>query len=90
MKVFTDGSANLREGTAGYGALILYPIGGPPNEEISGPCGTMASNYNAELEAIHRALESVHQTLQGSDLVGFDTVLFCDSRSALEVLLRET
>ena len=89
VKVFTDGSASSSEGIAGYGALILYPIGGPPKEELLGPCGTMASNYDAELEAIHRALESVHRTLQGSEIFGFDTVLFCDSRSALEVLASE-
>ncbi|CAL1545243.1 unnamed protein product, partial [Lymnaea stagnalis] len=50
------------------------------------PCGTTASNFDAELISMHMALERVHITLEGTEHAGLDIVVFSDSRSALEIL----
>ena len=57
VRVYTDGSANVDTGTAGYGVYIEYP-GTQMTQEKWGPCDIVC-NYGAEIQAIGKALEII-------------------------------
>ena len=84
IHVFTDGSAFKGTVNAGYGARIEYPNGA--FDEISEPCGSLCSNYEAEVLAIQSALIKITDKFQGEREDFTDVVIFSDSKSALEAV----
>ena len=82
IHIYTDGSAFKARVNAGYGALICYPDGS--SKELYAACGATCSNYEAELKGIQAALEFLKSKFQTSSSVVTNTVLYCDSKAALQ------
>ena len=84
IHVYTDGSAFKATINAGYGVWIGFPDG--TRKEISAACGSVCSNYEAEIKGILSAVEYLHSTFQTQPQKISHTVIFTDSKSALEAL----
>ena len=63
IKAFTDGSAvRAIRNAGGYGSVIMTPSKEKPTL-LSGPCGSYCSNYEAEIIAIQKTLDTLLQSL---------------------------
>ena len=82
--VYTDGSAFKATVNAGYGIWICFPD--EKSIEISDACGATCSNYEAEIKAIKSAVETLHNTFNEEPSKVTNTVIFSDSKSALQAL----
>ncbi|CAL1278784.1 unnamed protein product, partial [Larinioides sclopetarius] len=80
---FTDGSSDSSLDRGGAGVFLTYANGKSESHKIS--VGKIASNYTCELVAIREALNLYHnKDIQNSN----GLLLFSDSRSALQAILR--
>ncbi|CAL1264458.1 unnamed protein product [Larinioides sclopetarius] len=80
---FTDGSSDSSLDRGGACVFLTYADGKPESHKIS--VGKIASNYTCELVAIKEALNLYHYNdIQNSN----GLLLFSDSRSALQAILR--
>ena len=76
IQAFTDGSATSATTNAGYGCLIKYRNNQPNHQfQLSGPCGTYSSNYDAERIAIEKTLDRIQDLSDGTVPPG-DMVLY--------------
>jgi len=53
---------------------------------ISGPCGEYCNNYDAEIVAIQKTLNTVYQRMEDSTIKPSDVVIFSDCLSSLEAI----
>ena len=88
IHVYTDGSAFNGTENAGYGARIEYPD--KTLEELSHPCGTHCSNYEAEALAIKAAIESIEEKVKKTSFSNTKVIIFSDAKSVLQALNAET
>ena len=88
IHVYTDGSAFKGAVNAGYGARIEYPDN--TLEELSHPCGTNCSNYEAEALAIKAAVQRIQEKVQENDFQNTQVIIFSDAKSVLQALNNET
>ena len=88
IHVYTDGSAFKGTVNAGYGARIEYPDN--TLEELSHPCGTNCSNYEAEALAIKAAVQRIQEKVQENDFENTQVIIFSDAKSVLQALNNET
>ena len=84
IHIYTDGSAFKATVNAGYGAWICFPDG--KSKEIFDACGSTCSNYDAEVKGIRSALEYLYTAFQENPEQVTNTVIFSDSKSALQAL----
>ena len=88
IHVYTDGSALKGTENAGYGARIEYPD--KTLEELSHPCGTHCSNYEAEALAIKAAIDSIEEKVKKTSFSNTKVIIFSDAKSVLQALNAET
>ena len=81
VHAYTDGSAVRATLNGGYGSIIYTPNTDPI--ELSGPCGTHCSNYEAEIAAIQKTLNTLLNCFEDGTVEPTDIVLFSDSQSAI-------
>ena len=84
IHAYTDGSAFRATKFAGCGVYLKFPDGSA--ERLSDSCGNNTSNYEAELQAIKQASETIHQEFDLGTKTPSDLIYFSDSSSALEAL----
>ena len=84
IQAFTDGSAFKATTFAGYGIYLKYPDN--TSLDWNEPCGSVCSNYIAEIRAITTAVEIVHQQFETGERTPTDLVVFSDSKSAHQAL----
>ena len=84
IQAFTDGSAFKATTFAGFGIYLKYPDN--TSLDWNEPCGSVCSNYIAEIRAITTAVEIVHQQFETGERAPTDLVVFSDSKSALQAL----
>ena len=87
MKIhaYTDGSAVRAVRNGGYGSVINAPDLEEPIL-LSGPCGAYCTNYDAELVAIQKTLDTISQYLEDGKLEAKDIVIFSDSQSVIQAV----
>ena len=83
IHIYTDGSAMKGTVNAGLGARIEYP--NQSYEEISNPCGSLCSNFEAEALAMKAAISKIANSPEKYENI----VLFTDSKSVLDALLHD-
>ncbi|XP_055861377.1 uncharacterized protein LOC129921966 [Biomphalaria glabrata] len=88
IHIYTDGSAFKATINAGLGAFLVFPKN--KHFEISAPCGDYCSNFQAEIEAITIALQTVENKLYEGVQPPSDIVVFTDSQSTLQALNSST
>ena len=81
VHAYTDGSAVRATLNGGYGSIIFTPNTDPI--ELSGPCGAHCSNYEAEIVAIQKTLNTLLNCFEDGTVEPTDIVLFSDSQSAI-------
>ena len=84
IHIYTDGSAFKATVNAGYGALICLPDGS--SEELSAACGSVCSNYEAELLGIEASCKHLTTLFKNNPSHVANTVIFTDSMSALQAI----
>ena len=84
IHAYTDGSAVRAIRNGGYGSVIHIPDAEPIL--LSGPCGAFCSNYDAEIAAIQKTLDTLLQKLQNEEIRPTDIVIFSDSLSAIQAI----
>ena len=84
IHAYTDGSAFNGTTSAGCGAFLKFPDG--PDIEISDACGKTCSNYDAEIQGLISAIETIHQLFGSGQAKPLDIVIFTDSLSTLKAL----
>ena len=84
IHVYTDGSAFKATINAGYGVLICFPDGS--SNKIHAACGTICSNYEAEIEGIKAAVTHLNSTFERDPTAVANVVIFTDSKSALQAM----
>ena len=82
--VYTDGSAFKGTVFAGYGVLMKFPDGS--SSTVSSSCGDNCSNFEAEVAAIHCAIQQTITLFDDNSHPPCDTVIFTDSKSTLQSL----
>ena len=85
IHAYTDGSAVRAIRNGGYGSVINAPDLEEPIL-LSGPCGAYCTNYDAELVAIQKTLDTIFQHLEDGKLEAKDIVLFSDSQSVIQAV----
>ena len=85
IHAYTDGSAVRAIHNGGYGSVIKAPDMEEPIL-LSGPCGTYCTNYDAEVVAIQKTLDTIHHHLEERNLRPNDIVIFSDSQSAIQAV----
>ena len=85
IHAFTDGSAVRAIHNGGYGSVITVPEREEPIT-LSGPCGTYCTNYDAEVTAIQKTLDTILQHMQNKEINPKDIVIFSDSQSAIQAV----
>ena len=85
IHAYTDGSAVRAIRNGGYGSVIDAPDLEEPIL-LSGPCGAYCTNYDAELVAIQKTLDTIFQHLEDGKLEAKDIVLFSDSQSVIQAV----
>ena len=85
IHAYTDGSAVNAILNGGCGAIIYTPDQDDP-VRISRPCGTHCHNYDAEIEAIQKTLNTLGRTFEDGTVEPTDIVIFTDSQSAVEAV----
>ena len=89
IKAFTDGSAVRAVRNCDYRSVIMIPS----KEEstlLSGPCGSYCSNYEAEIIAIQKTLDTLMQQFESGSSTPTDTVIFSDSLSAIQAISKKS
>ena len=82
IHAYTDGSSVNAVANGGCGSVIDTPC----QEElilISRPCGKYCDNYDAELAAIQKTLNSLGKSFEDNTVQPTDIVIFSDSQSAV-------
>lgn len=82
--IYTDGSAFKATINAGLGAYLIFPD--KTSLEISAPCGNYCTNFQAEIDAMNIALETVEHKYNNKQLSPTDIAVFTDSQSALQAM----
>ena len=85
IHAYTDGSAVRAIRNGGYGSVINAPDLEEPIL-LSGPCGAYCTNYDAELVAIQKTLDTISQYLEDGKLEAKDIVIFSDSQSVIQAV----
>ena len=85
IHAYTDGSAVRAIRNGGYGSVIKSPDMEDPIL-LSGPCGAYCTNYDAEVVAIQKTLDSIHHHLEEGRFPPNDIVIFSDSQSAIQAV----
>ena len=85
IKAFTDSSAVRAVRNGGYGSVIMIPSKEEPTL-LSGPCGSYCSNYEAEIIAIRKTLNTIIRQFESDSSTPRDTVIFSVSISAIQQL----
>ena len=85
IKAYTDGSAVNATRKGGYGGYLVPPYT-TDTMSISGPCGEYCNNYDAEIVAIQKTLNTVYQRMEDSTMEPSDVVIFSDCLSSLEAI----
>ena len=85
IHAYTDGSAVRAIRNGGYGSVIKSPDMEDPIL-LSGPCGAYCTNYDAEVVAIQKTLDSIHHHLEEGCFPPNDIVIFSDSQSAIQAV----
>ena len=88
VHIYTDGSATSGTRNAGFGARIHFPD--RTCREISGPCGTYCTNYEAEATAIEQALSALSNEYHINSVNKENIVIFTDAMSVLQALENST
>ena len=83
IHIYTDGSAMKGTVNAGLGARIEYP--NQSYEEISNPCGSLCSNFEAEALAMKAAISKTANNPEKHENI----VIFTYSKSELDALLHD-
>ena len=78
------GSAVRAVRNGGYGSVINIPTSEPIL--LSGPCGAFCSNYDAEIAAIQRTLDTLLEQFRNGQVRPLDIVIFSDSLSAIQAI----
>ena len=81
IHAYTDGSAVRATLNGGFGAIIYTPDTQPI--ELLGPCGAHCSNYDAEVVAIQKTLNTTYRNFENNIVQPTDVVIFSDSQSAI-------
>jgi len=84
IHIYTDGSAHKGTTNAGYGAVIHLPD--KTKIELSNPCGSFCSNFEAEATAIEASLRQLSSAFTLFPNKIQNSVIFSDSKSVLEAL----
>ena len=84
IHAYTDGSAVRAVRNGGYGSVINIPTSEPIL--LSGPCGAFCSNYDAEIAAIQRTLDTLLEQFRNGQVRPLDIVIFSDSLSAIQAI----
>ena len=84
ITIYTDGSAFKGTVFAGYGVLLKFPDGS--TSTISSSCGNNCSNFEAEIAAIHCAIQQTMTLFDDKSQPPCDIVIFTDSKSTLQSL----
>ena len=84
IHVYTDGSAFKATTNAGLGVIIYHPDG--QKKEIINPCGSFASNNDAEKLAINSTMTHLNNTFNIDPHSKADIVIFTDSLTTLQKL----
>ena len=84
IHAYTDGSAVRAVRNGGYGSVINVPASEPIL--LSGPCGAFCSNYDAEIAAIQRTLDTLLEQFRNGQVRPLDIVIFSDSLSAIQAI----
>ena len=84
IHAYTDGSAFKATQNAGYGVLIHYPNG--ISESISGACGKICSNFEAEMFAVGHTVSHLNEFFRTNNKTPNNIVVFTDSQSILQAL----
>ena len=84
IHIYTDGSAFKATVNAGFGVYVCFPDGS--SHTCFDACGSICSNYNAELYGIQAALKYLHSTFQADPSKKNNAVIFTDSMSALQAM----
>ena len=84
IHAYTDGSAVRAVRNGGYGSVINIPASEPIL--LSGPCGAFCSNYDAEIAAIQRTLDTLLEQFRNGQVRPLDIVIFSDSLSAIQAI----
>ena len=85
IHAYTDGSAVRAIRNGGYGSIVSAPDLEEPIL-LSGPCGAYCTNYDAEVVAIQKTLDTILQHLGDGKLEAKDIVIFSDSQSAIQAV----
>ena len=80
IQIYTDGSAFKTTINAGYGSWNVLPDG--TSHEISQPCGSMCSNFEAETMGIKAAAEYINTLFQSNPTTITNIVVYTDSKSS--------
>ena len=79
IHAYTDGSAVRAIHNGGYGSVIKAPDMEEPIL-LSGPCGAYCTNYDAEVVAIQKTLDSIKEHVEESKVRPNDIIIFSDSQ----------
>ena len=85
IHAYTDGSAVRAIHNGGYGSVINAPDRDEPIH-LSGPCGAYCTNYDAEVVAIQKTLDSIQQHIDNRTIQPNNIVIFSDSQSAIQAV----
>ena len=85
IHAYTDGSAVRAIHNGGYGSVIKAPDMEEPIL-LSGPCGAYCTNYDAEVVAIQKTLDSIKEHVEESKVRPNDIIIFSDSQSAIQAV----
>ena len=88
VHIYSDGSATNGTKNAGYGARVEFPD--RTYKELSGPCGTNCTNYEAEITAIEKSIKHVSNIFEEKPVVKSNIVIFTDALSVLQALENDT
>ena len=88
IQIYTDGSAFKTTINAGYGSWIVLPD--DTSHEISQPCGSMCSNFEAETMGIKAAVEYINTLFQSNPTNITNIVVYTDSKAALQSIKENT